>query len=181
MERHSRVLSIPQSKRGGKWSSSVERIPTLTSERVDARVWRTTLGRRSRPPGAPLPRSAHAAAWTGFEMLEWGGPGPANTVLNDGARYDPALDRWTPMTGDGAPSACAHARNVGVDRHGGCDLFLELWARSRRVTRTPRNLGPRSSGYAEPNDHPSFFSAELRVRCVESSQQMFCSRGWVRR
>jgi len=40
----------------------------------------------------------HGAVWTGTEMLIWGGNSrPPPTTLGDGARYDPALDRWLPL------------------------------------------------------------------------------------
>jgi N-acetylneuraminic acid mutarotase len=57
--------------------------------------------------GAPGPRFAHAAVWTGQVMLIWGGTnyqdGPDST-FGDGARYDPATDTWSPMSSRGAPS-----------------------------------------------------------------------------
>jgi hypothetical protein len=61
--------------------------------------------------GAPSPRlEPTAVAWTGSRLLIWGGkaaskwPGPV-TTLGDGAQYDPARDRWTPMSSVNAPSA----------------------------------------------------------------------------
>ena len=53
--------------------------------------------------GAPSPRNGHAAAWTGRELIVWGGDGPAG-YLGDGALYDPLFDRWRPMSSVGAPS-----------------------------------------------------------------------------
>ncbi len=55
--------------------------------------------------GAPFPRINFAAVWTGSEMIVWGGYGGefADRNLNDGARYNPATDRWTAMTTTGAP------------------------------------------------------------------------------
>ncbi len=47
-------------------------------------------------PGAPSPRRDHTAVWTGSEMIVWGGT-DASAVLDDGARYDPARNRWTQM------------------------------------------------------------------------------------
>lgn len=61
-------------------------------------------------------RSHHTAVWTGTELLIWGGfhgYGAINangeeyavgTVLDDGARYNPALNVWTAMPTNGAPS-----------------------------------------------------------------------------
>ena len=59
--------------------------------------------------GAPSPREAFSTAWTGSEVLIWGGmdttveayPLP---VLGDGGLYDPATDTWRPMSNEGAPS-----------------------------------------------------------------------------
>lgn len=58
---------------------------------------------------APSARMGHSAVWTGREMIVWGGhdvrsPGSGNALAN-GARYDPATDRWTPLPTAGAPSA----------------------------------------------------------------------------
>src|SRR5215831_10388666 len=53
--------------------------------------------------------------WTGSEMIVWGGvvfvtgANTAAQMLADGARYDPATDRWTPITTNGAPPAAASA------------------------------------------------------------------------
>jgi N-acetylneuraminic acid mutarotase len=61
--------------------------------------------------GAPPARYAHTASWTGREMVVWGGvgcgaAGPQGAIrCGDGARYDPAMDKWSPMTPVGAPSA----------------------------------------------------------------------------
>lgn len=60
--------------------------------------------------GAPSPRRSPYYAWTGNELIVWGGtealPGCELNLagcdnkpdLADGARYDPELDRWTPMS-----------------------------------------------------------------------------------
>ena len=60
--------------------------------------------------GAPSPRlDPTAVAWTGSRLLIWGGrsaptwPGPLR-ALGDGAQYDPARDRWTPMSPVNAPA-----------------------------------------------------------------------------
>ena len=40
-------------------------------------------------------------AWTGKELLVWGGITPdLKRTFGDGARYDPATDRWSPMKRD---------------------------------------------------------------------------------
>jgi N-acetylneuraminic acid mutarotase len=44
-------------------------------------------------------------AWTGREMVVWGGyEAVVGTMRNDGGRYDPTTDRWQPTTLTGAPS-----------------------------------------------------------------------------
>ncbi len=52
----------------------------------------------------PSARSGHAAIWTGSEMIIWGGSD--SNVRNDGSRYNPATDSWTPTsTGANVPAA----------------------------------------------------------------------------
>ncbi len=55
--------------------------------------------------GAPSPRTQHSGVWTGSEMIIWGGrvPGQPN-YLNDGFRYQPQRDQWTPISSTGAPT-----------------------------------------------------------------------------
>jgi N-acetylneuraminic acid mutarotase len=50
------------------------------------------------------PRSSATAVWTGTSILVWGG-NQADTRWNDGSRYNPMLDTWTPTTSLGAPRA----------------------------------------------------------------------------
>jgi ankyrin repeat protein/N-acetylneuraminic acid mutarotase len=57
---------------------------------------------------APASRTGHAMAWTGKEVIVWGGFGGVwgdNRNHNDGARYNPATDTWKPMTMKNAPEA----------------------------------------------------------------------------
>jgi hypothetical protein len=74
------------------------------------------------PAGAPSPRLAPTAvAWTGSRLLVWGGRfAGANfgaiRMLGDGAAYDPAVDRWTPMSSVNAPSPRAEATVVWTGR-----------------------------------------------------------------
>lgn len=56
---------------------------------------------------APSARTLHTAVWTGREMIVWGGQTNPNGRIgakNDGARYDPDRDQWSPMSQLGAPS-----------------------------------------------------------------------------
>ena len=62
--------------------------------------------------GAPCPRKQPAAVWTGKEMIVWGGDSRDDrTYYQDGARYNPATDTWTPISTNGAPigRVCANA------------------------------------------------------------------------
>jgi hypothetical protein len=54
--------------------------------------------------GAPSPRSAHSAVWTGTHMIVWGGAIIGGTV-DTGGVYDPATDSWTPTSTVNTPSA----------------------------------------------------------------------------
>jgi N-acetylneuraminic acid mutarotase len=59
------------------------------------------------PLNAPTPRRLHAAAWTGEEMIVWGGTSSASTtspsLQDSGARYNPVSNTWTTMSTVGAP------------------------------------------------------------------------------
>jgi len=57
---------------------------------------------------APPVRHSHSAIWTGMEMIIWGGTYHddiynEDIYYNDGARYDPVSDIWTPITLVNAP------------------------------------------------------------------------------
>ena len=58
--------------------------------------------------GAPTQRyigvTMPQTVWTGKEMIVWGGFDPiSGDNYNDGARYNPSTDTWTPMSTVGAP------------------------------------------------------------------------------
>jgi hypothetical protein len=52
--------------------------------------------------GQPPPRARHGSAWTGTEMIIWGGQDSPNTLSPTGARYKPKIE-WSVITSDGAP------------------------------------------------------------------------------
>lgn len=56
--------------------------------------------------GVPSTQVQGTAVWTGREMIVWGGRANFGTSfgLNTGARYDPLLDRWTPISTTNAPT-----------------------------------------------------------------------------
>jgi hypothetical protein len=53
--------------------------------------------------GAPTARAWHTTAWTGNEMIVWGGDGSSG-YLNDGGRYNPMGNNWTALPIAGAPA-----------------------------------------------------------------------------
>jgi N-acetylneuraminic acid mutarotase len=66
----------------------------------------TNTWKRISTMNAPVLRKGHSAVWTGTEMVVWAGTRTdtyPNSDIDDGGRYDPALDRWTPLSRTGAP------------------------------------------------------------------------------
>jgi N-acetylneuraminic acid mutarotase len=59
---------------------------------------------RLTPSDVPTPRSSSCTAWTGDEVLVWGGIDSLNNHLNDGSRYCPSTQSWTAITSTAAPS-----------------------------------------------------------------------------
>jgi N-acetylneuraminic acid mutarotase len=57
------------------------------------------------PGSFPIARWDHSAVWTGERMIVWGGYD--GTWFDDGGRYDPATETWSPISTVGAPSARA--------------------------------------------------------------------------
>src|SRR6476620_1678572 len=82
---------------GGKYA-----LPKISEGGCIDDTWTATAG----PPDA---RSSHTAIWTGSEMIVWGGLRSAtSTYLDDGARYSPSTDTWTPTSGIDTPTARAY-------------------------------------------------------------------------
>lgn len=65
--------------------------------------------------GAPVPREAPAAVWTGKELIIWGGR-DSQGLRNDGARYDPSTDTWSPLPTERAPTARSEASVIWTGR-----------------------------------------------------------------
>jgi N-acetylneuraminic acid mutarotase len=114
--------------------------PTNTGARYDpaSDTWTpTSLG------GQPIAREATGNVWTGAELLVWGGygytvPGSSEYALAAGARYDPVLDAWRPITTTGeppprsSPSAVWTGRWMiiwGGDPANGTDMMLDTGGR----------------------------------------------------
>jgi N-acetylneuraminic acid mutarotase len=60
--------------------------------------------------GVPATRSDHAAVWTGWDMIIWGGQN--GIPLRDGWHYNPSTDSWLPATSVGAPTGRSLATSV---------------------------------------------------------------------
>jgi N-acetylneuraminic acid mutarotase len=69
--------------------------------------------------GAPSGRWRSARAWTGSQLLIFGGLGSAG-VATDGGAYDPARDAWSPLPSVGAPTG----RHSAVSAHTGDRWFV---------------------------------------------------------
>lgn len=71
---------------------------------------------RSIAPAPLAARSRHAAAWTGREMIVWGGTERRHGIggLLDGAAYDPATDEWRPIAPAPVGSDRSYARTAVV-------------------------------------------------------------------
>jgi N-acetylneuraminic acid mutarotase len=80
--------------------------------------WTTSSGSRYDPSTdtwvrtnaqIPVARTYHAGVWTGNELVFWSGANSRilrepTSLLSDGARYDPLVEAWTPISTLGAPA-----------------------------------------------------------------------------
>jgi len=110
---------------GSDWTE--DENPTARSEGAayspSERAW-------SRIPNGPLsPRTGATAAWTGAEMLLWGGYNDEGPDLSDGAAYDPEADTWRTISPAPIRSSYDTASVwtgtewwVAVDRENGVDV-----------------------------------------------------------
>src|SRR6185503_21368601 len=57
-----------------------------------------TWGAAISTTGAPTGRAGGASAWTGSEMVVWGGITNSEFVSDAGGRYNPLTDTWQPTT-----------------------------------------------------------------------------------
>ena len=82
------------------WGGSVTSDTSSAPQPVDTgwRFYPTTDTFASfRGLDVPAARYGATAVWTGNEMIVWGGIDANGSHLNDGARYDPVADAWTPL------------------------------------------------------------------------------------
>ena len=92
--------------------------------------------------GAPKARFDHTATWSGTEMIIWGGQNLENPLdgnLNSvatGARYNPILNAWMPMTTNAAPVS----RTMHSAVWSGSELIV--WGGMNIVSNIPTILNP---------------------------------------
>lgn len=93
------------------WTGTEMLIAQGDSTADTSQGWRynptTNLWTAMSTTNAPSPRRQAASAWTGTELIVWGGYNyfVSGQVMADGARYNPTTDTWTPMSAIGAPDA----------------------------------------------------------------------------
>ena len=114
--------------------------------------------------GAPTPRVRFSVAWTGSEVIVWGGWNleAEGGALNDGYRYNPSSDTWTPMSISSAtPSprtdamaAWAGDRLIVWGGVSGADL-LDTGASYRPDTDTWTPLMPHALNAPSPRAYPT--------------------------
>ena len=88
--------------------------------------------------GAPTARRLHSAVWSGREMMVWGGESSLSSAqpVKTGARYDPAVNRWFPISTNGAPGS----------RRG----HLVVWTGHRMLIWGGERSSDRSGGVYDP-------------------------------
>ncbi|MCC6133735.1 MAG: PKD domain-containing protein, partial [Acidobacteria bacterium] len=70
--------------------------------------------------GAPEGRMLHVAAWSGSELIVWGGLTTTPANASTGGSYDPATNKWKALPTSGAPSGRASPAAVWT----GSDLII---------------------------------------------------------
>jgi N-acetylneuraminic acid mutarotase len=115
--------------------------------------WHSTAG-----AGAPDSRLQHTAVWTGTEMIVWGGCNghlPEHSCqTNNGSRYNPVTETWTPTTLVGAPSPRINHTAVWTGTEmvvwGGCSFSQDV-CRARNVGTTGGRYNPAIDSWTPTN------------------------------
>lgn len=102
------------------WGGLTDRASSGGTAPRDGAMFDPVAGVWTAIPQAPVPgRSAHAAVWTGRELLVWGGEDARDGAHADGAAFNPATGRWRTL----APSPLA-ARSGMVAVWTGRELLI---------------------------------------------------------
>jgi N-acetylneuraminic acid mutarotase len=156
-------------------------IPAAPQPRYGGGVTAGALahGRWSRLPAAPIgPRDTPAAAWTGRELLVWGGSsGPRGATLRaDGAAYDPARRAWRPLAA--APLA-ARTQHSGVWT--GRELLV--WGGYDHLARNDLHVAGTGAAYDPAHDRwrrlpPAPLAARAGQAAVWTGREMLLVGGY---
>lgn len=95
------------------WGGSEKRYTYKSSfvpKSDGARLCRDGVWRPIASKGAPSSRVTSISAWTGKELLVWGGRG--KSLHDTGGAYDPATDTWRKLSTKDAPSARSGCESV---------------------------------------------------------------------
>jgi N-acetylneuraminic acid mutarotase len=95
-------VSPPATNTGGRYNPSTD-------------TWSST----ATGAGTPVARRKHAAAWTGTEMVVWGGT-TGGADMATGGRYSPSTDSWMPTPTGSGPSGRRFHRSVWT----GAEMFV---------------------------------------------------------
>ncbi len=132
---------------GGRWFGGASTVDDGVAYNPTLDEWRSLS-----TSGAPRGGVDEAMIWTGRQMIVWGGTvndqGPTNlgVQVGDGARYDPELDSWTPISSIGAPSPRAAMAAVWT----GSRLLVWGGARIEGTTDSPLVMGLQDGAAYDP-------------------------------
>ena len=93
----------------------------------------------------PSQRGFHQAAWTGTEMLIWGGTADMDTIPSEfgsveasGSRYNPETNTWRPMSAAGMPTGAVGATSMWTGEE-----WIVLGGRLNELDSVPNEGGAR--------------------------------------
>jgi hypothetical protein len=112
------LLTVLATARSGEPRAELEITREIRPvEPTTASPWRPpTPGSWRRLPPAPLEsRINYTVAWTGSEMIVWGGFDALNRPRRNGAAFDPARGTWRPLPPADGADASATAVVAGTD------------------------------------------------------------------
>jgi hypothetical protein len=119
--------------------------------------------------GAPAPRVWHVAAWTGREMIVWGGTNYDGT-LRDGGRYNPTTDTWQALPTNNLVCVAPADQAFWDGFH--LLVLTDGWPRARYT--------PATDTWAAAGSLPSNCSPRSRYAAVwTGSQLLLCGGAYI--
>jgi hypothetical protein len=96
------------------WGGSLNTAPTFANDGGRYRPGTDTWTAIPSVPASPEPRTGHASAWNGAELIVWGGASASTGgPISTGGRYDVLHDTWRPTRNDAtAPPQMSGAKAV---------------------------------------------------------------------